>query len=83
MASPYPMAHNFEKLLSARTAPPAAGFTMNPIQQREAMQAAYVEKQKAELLSKAMGTSGKIDEWTANNMLRIKNTTSSPPLPPS
>jgi hypothetical protein len=57
MAQPYPMGHNFVKLMSANM-PPTAGYTMNPLQQREAMQKEYVEKRKAELLAKASGNSG-------------------------
>ncbi|KAK3936900.1 hypothetical protein QBC46DRAFT_461206 [Diplogelasinospora grovesii] len=56
MAQPYPMAHNFEKLLSARMAPPTAGYAMNPLQQREAMQKEDFEKRRSELLNKATGT---------------------------
>lgn len=70
MANPYPSATDFEKLLSARTAPPAAGYTMNPIQQREAMLKNATEKEKAELLAKAVGSS---DERIVDGWLRIKN----------
>lgn len=73
MANPYPMGQNFEKLLSARTAPPTAGYSMNPIQQREAMMRDLTERQKAELMAKAMGTSGQVDERMVDNFLRIKN----------
>lgn len=62
MASPYPMAHNFEKLLSARTAPPTAGRTLSPIQQQEVIHIGHVENQKAQALNKALGTPGQIDE---------------------
>jgi hypothetical protein len=71
VAQPYPMAHNFEKLLSARVAPPMAGYTMNPLQQREAMQKQYVEQSKAELLSKATGKAGKSGEWIAQHWLAV------------
>lgn len=70
MANPYPTGHNFEKLLSARNAKPTPGYSMNPLQQREAMQKAQVEKQKAELLTKVVGT-GKLDEWTAKTWLAL------------
>ncbi|KAK7428685.1 hypothetical protein QQZ08_004779 [Neonectria magnoliae] len=73
MANPYPMAHNFEKLLSARAAPPSAGYTMNPIQQREAMQKAQFDKDRTDLLIKAMGTSGQLDEKTVDNWLQVRN----------
>ncbi|KAM5372910.1 hypothetical protein ACJZ2D_007247 [Fusarium nematophilum] len=73
MASPYPMAHNFEKLLSARAAPPTAGYAMNPIQQREAMHKEQIERQKTELLMKVMGTSGQLDEKVVDGILNLKS----------
>lgn len=71
MAQPYPMAHNFEKLLSARSAPPTAGYTMNPLQQREAMQAQQFEKGRAQLLAQAAGTAGESGQWVAQKWLSI------------
>lgn len=76
MANPYPNSHNFEKmlsarLLSAREAPPSAGYEMNPLQQREAMQREQAEKKKAELLAKATGTAGQSGQWVAQNWLRV------------
>lgn len=71
VAQPYPMAQNFEKLLSARFAPPTAGYTMNPLQQREAMQKEYAEQQKAELIAKAVGNSGESAEWVASKWLSV------------
>ena len=72
MAQPYPMAHNFEKLLStARVAPPTAGYTMNPLQQREAMHKEHVEQRKAELLAKASGDSSPSGVWVAKKMLAV------------
>ncbi|PNH26641.1 hypothetical protein VD0002_g10095 [Verticillium dahliae] len=76
MANPYPNSHNFEKmlsarLLSAREAPPSAGYEMNPLQQREAMQREQAEKKKAELLAKATGTAGQSGQWVAQNWLRM------------
>ena len=71
MAQPYPMAHNFEKLLSARAAPPTAGYAMNPLQQREAMQKEYFEQRKTELLAKASGDSGPSGQWVAQKMLTV------------
>ncbi|KAH8904583.1 hypothetical protein BR93DRAFT_970520 [Coniochaeta sp. PMI_546] len=61
MAQPYPMGHNFVKLMSAKM-PPTSGYTMNPLQQREAMQQEYIEKRKAELLDKASGGSSSPEE---------------------
>ena len=72
MAQPYPMAHNFEKLLSsARVAPPTEGYAMNPLQQREAMQKEQLEQRKAELLAKASGDSNASGQWVAKNMLAV------------
>ncbi|KAI0121669.1 hypothetical protein BJ170DRAFT_132264 [Xylariales sp. AK1849] len=71
MASPYGTAQNFEKLLSARKAPPSAGYTMNPLQQREAMQKEYFEQRRADLLSKASGNSGESAQWVAQNWLTL------------
>jgi len=65
------MAHNFEKLLSARSAPPTAGYSMNPLQQREAMQKEQFEQRRAELLAKASGESGSSGEWVAQKMLAV------------
>ncbi|KAF4951541.1 hypothetical protein FSARC_12889 [Fusarium sarcochroum] len=70
MASPYPGSYNFEKLLSAKTAPAMAGYTLNPIQQQEAMQKERIERHKAELLSKASGTLHH-DERVADGLLQL------------
>ncbi|CAJ2508574.1 Uu.00g136000.m01.CDS01 [Anthostomella pinea] len=71
MASPYGAAHNFEKLLStARSAPPTAGYAMNPLQQREAMQKEHFEKQKADLLAKA-ASGDKDSQWAAQKWLTV------------
>ncbi|PNY25432.1 White-opaque regulator 1 [Tolypocladium capitatum] len=75
LASPYPQAEDFEKLLSAKTAPPSAAYATDPMQQREAMQRETIQRQTAELVSKAMGTSGKIDEWTAKTWLQLQHLT--------
>lgn len=61
MAQPYSTGNNFVKLMSA-TMPPTAGYTMNPLQQREVMQKEHVEKRKAELLAKASGGSSSPEE---------------------
>ena len=71
MAQPYPMAQNFEKLVTARYAPPTAGYDMNPLQQREAMQKEEFEKQRNELLQKAKGKTGSWGEGVAQRMLRV------------
>jgi hypothetical protein len=61
MAQPYSVGNNFVKLISAQM-PPTAGYSMNPLQQREAMQQEYVEQRKAELLAKASGGSSSPEE---------------------
>jgi hypothetical protein len=71
LAQPYPMAENFMKLLSAQSPPPTAGYSMNPIQQREAMQREYVEARMSELLTKATGKSGPSGEWVAQKWLAV------------
>ncbi|UNI17361.1 hypothetical protein JDV02_003707 [Purpureocillium takamizusanense] len=76
VANPFPQAHDFQKLLSGRLSPAAAGAGANdPLHQREAMQRETIQRQTAELVSKAMGTSGKIDEWTAKTWLQLQNFT--------
>lgn len=71
MASPYGQLHNFEKLLSARQAPPSAGYALNPLQQREAMQKQDFEQRKAELLAKAQGIKGPSTSWVAQKWLTV------------
>ena len=71
MAQPYPMAHNFEKLLSARSAPPTAGYALNPLQQREAMQKEHFEQGRTELLVKATGTAGESGKMVAQKWLSV------------
>ncbi|ORY60890.1 uncharacterized protein BCR38DRAFT_48670 [Pseudomassariella vexata] len=75
MASPYGAAQNFEKLLNARYAPPSAGYSMNPLQQREAMQKEYFEQRKAELITKASGsqTAGPETRWAAQQWLTLSD----------
>jgi hypothetical protein len=71
MASPYPGSYNFEKLLSSKTAPAMAGYSLNPIQQHEAMQKERIDRQKTELLSKARGTLNP-NEMVASRMLQLQ-----------
>lgn len=55
MSQPY-IGHNFVKLMGEpANIPPSSGYAMNPLQQREAMQRAYTEKQKVDLVAKASG----------------------------
>ncbi|KAK4228154.1 hypothetical protein QBC38DRAFT_389365 [Podospora fimiseda] len=59
LAKPYPMAHDFEKLIlgsGARDGPPVlSGYKLNPLQQREVMIMEEKEKGKNELVKKAVG----------------------------
>lgn len=72
MASPYGSAQNFEKILNARNAPPSAGYSLNPLQQREAMQKTVFEQRRSELLAKASGQSGPSTQWVARNWLTVR-----------
>lgn len=72
MANPYPASYNFEKLLSSKTAPAMAGYSLNPIQQHEAMQKERAEKQKTELLSKARGSLPN-NERVADGLLQFQS----------
>ena len=61
-AQPYGMSHNVQNLLLMATArgaggsaPPSAGYTMNPLQQRENMIKEEVEKRRADLMARATG----------------------------
>lgn len=80
MAAPYGPAQNFEKLLSARYAPPSSGYTMNPLQQREAMQREYFEQRRAELIRKAAGNAGSGTQWVAQNLLTLDDTAGGEPI---
>lgn len=72
MASPYGSAQNFEKILNARHAPPTAGYALNPLQQREAMQKVSFDQQRAELLTKASGAAPHPStQWVAKNWLTV------------
>jgi hypothetical protein len=66
------MAHNFDRLLSARMAPPTAGYTMNPLQQREAMRKEFVDQKRAELVAQASGSAGGTNEkWLSKKILIV------------
>jgi len=71
MAHPYPTAHNFELLLSARQAPAGPGYTLNPLQQREAMHQEEMEKRRAELLAKATGQASEAVRNVAKKWLSV------------
>lgn len=72
MAQPYPMAHNFELLLSsARHEAPAPGYALNPLQQREAMQQEDLEKRRAELLANVTGQANESAVYVAKKMLSV------------
>lgn len=71
MAQPYPSTHNFMKLMTARCAPPTTGYTMNPLQQREAMQREEFESKRTELLSTASNNAGPGVEYVARGWLSV------------
>ncbi|RDA82853.1 hypothetical protein CP532_0951 [Ophiocordyceps camponoti-leonardi (nom. inval.)] len=75
VSTPYPHAQDFEKLLSSKVAASTASKSRNQTQEREAKQRETIRRQTAELVSKAMGTSGKVDEWTAKTWLQLQNLT--------
>lgn len=56
LAKPYPMAQDLLKLVSASQAPPVlSGYSLNPLQQREAMLQEQVERGRDELVAMATG----------------------------
>lgn len=71
MAQPYPVSQDFTKLMSARCAPPTSGYTMNPLQQREAMQREQFENKRTELLEKASNNAGPSVEFVAKSWLSV------------
>lgn len=71
MAQPYPVTQNFVKLMSARCAPPSSGYTMNPLQQREAMIKQQFDTNRTELLQKASNNAGPGVEFVAKSWLSV------------
>lgn len=71
MAQPYPVTPDFAKLLSARCAPPTTGYTMNPLQQREAMLKEQFDSKRTELLQKASNNAGPGVEYVAKSWLSV------------
>lgn len=67
MAQPYPMAHNFEMILSRTQAAPIAGY----LQQREVTQLEDVEKDRADLIAKATAAAGKSVTLVAKKWLSV------------
>lgn len=75
VSNPYPHAQDFERLLSSKIAASSATQSRNQTQEREARQRETIRRQTAELVSKAMGTSGRVDEWTAKTWLQLQSLT--------
>ncbi|PFH63046.1 hypothetical protein XA68_10087 [Ophiocordyceps unilateralis] len=75
VSTPYPHVQDFEKLLSSKIAASSASQSRNQTQEREARQRETIQRQTAELVGKAMGTSGRVDEWTAKTWLQLQNLT--------
>ncbi|KAF3763764.1 hypothetical protein M406DRAFT_85177 [Cryphonectria parasitica EP155] len=71
MTQPYPISSNFVKLMSARHAPPTTGYTMNPLQQREAMLKEQFENKRTELLRMASNNAGPGVEYVAKSWLSV------------
>lgn len=71
MAQPYPVTNDFLKLMSARCAPPTEGYTMNPLQQREAMLREQFENKRADLLQRASNNAGPGVEYVAKSWLSV------------
>lgn len=71
MAQPYPVSQNFVQLMSARCAPPTNGYTLNPLQQREAMIKEQFESKRTELLAKASNNAGPGVEYVAKSWLSV------------
>lgn len=61
-AKPYPVAHNFEKVLSSRAAYERAvsesEYPLDPFKQMEAVRKGFVDQKRAEMLEKAGGKGG-------------------------
>lgn len=57
--------------MSARYAPPTAGYTMNPLQQREAMMKEQFESKRKELLQNASNNAGPGVEYVAKSWLSV------------
>ncbi|PHH79404.1 hypothetical protein CDD80_4857 [Ophiocordyceps camponoti-rufipedis] len=75
VSNPYPHAQDFERLLSSKIAASSATQSRNQTHEREARQRETIRRQTAELVSKAMGTSGRVDEWTAKTWLQLQSLT--------
>lgn len=53
------------------TAPPAAGYSLNPLQQWEALQKQSLDADRDELVTKASGDSGPYGTYVAQKMLHV------------
>lgn len=75
-AKPYPVAHNFEKVLSSRAAYEGATagseYPMDPFKQMEAVRKGFVDQKRAEMLEKAGGGSGKEGERLAEGLTLLR-----------
>jgi hypothetical protein len=61
LAKPYPIAHNFEKVLSTHTlhSGSSAEHATDPLKQMEALRKGFIDQKKAELLTMATGKAGR------------------------
>lgn len=73
-AKPYPVAHDFEKVLSTH-APSTAGtfdnYPMDPFKHMETLRQGFVDKKKAEMITKAGGKAGKEGEQLARGIITL------------
>lgn len=71
LAKPYPIGHNFEKILSSRLLQASSECPLDPWQQMEALRKEFVQQKKAELLAKATGGAGETLEDYAQMVLTV------------
>lgn len=75
-AKPYPVAHNFEKVLSSRAAYEGAAkeneYPMDPFKQMEAVRRGFVDQKRAEMLEKAGGRGGEEGKGLAEDITLLK-----------
>jgi len=71
LAKPFPVGHNFEKILSSRQSQASPKYPLDPWQQMEALRKEFVQQKKAELLAKATGGAGEAVEDYAQMVLTV------------
>ena len=71
LAAPYPMAYNFEKLLSAGCGPPTAGLNMGLFQQHGRVQNGHLEQRKEETTKKTLARKNERTDWGTGKWLVV------------